>query len=198
MMISTYLDGIIELQSNIQSMIILISDFFHIHAANRCQMANVSNVLVSSCSPVVRTYIQSIALQPYRLSATPSTTFFRQPLQPTNILPTSNLYSSQPSHSKMVRLKNRYLLLDILYPDSSTWPSPESVSNGPHAAQLAIHAPTSDALTPGLLAKMIREEVGEMYGDWGVGKLGGASATGVQGRLLALPYFPPSIRLSLD
>jgi hypothetical protein len=28
---------------------------------------------------------------------------------------------------------------------------------------------------------MIREEVGEMYGDWGVGKMGGASATGVQG-----------------
>jgi ribonuclease P/MRP protein subunit POP5 len=81
----------------------------------------------------------------------------------------------------MVRLKNRYLLLDILYPDSSTWPSTKTVSAGPHAAQLAIHAPTSDALTPGLLAKMIREEVGEMYGDWGVGKLGGASATGVQG-----------------
>jgi ribonuclease P/MRP protein subunit POP5 len=82
----------------------------------------------------------------------------------------------------MVRLKNRYLLLDILYPDSTTWPSTKTVSSGPHAAQIAIHAPTSDALTPGLLAKMIREEVGEMYGDWGVGKLGGASATGVQGR----------------
>lgn len=86
----------------------------------------------------------------------------------------------------MVRLKNRYLLLDILYPDSTTWPSSKTVSPGPHAAQLAIHAPTSDALTPGLLAKMIREEVGEMYGDWGVGKLGGASAMGVQGTLLLL------------
>lgn len=80
----------------------------------------------------------------------------------------------------MVRIKNRYLLLDILYPDSSTWPSSKP-STSQTAAQLAIHAPTSDALTPGLLAKMIREEVGEMYGDWGVGKLGGASATGVQG-----------------
>ncbi|GLI79039.1 RNA-binding protein pop5 [Penicillium ochrochloron] len=85
----------------------------------------------------------------------------------------------------MVRLKNRYLLLDILYPDSSTWPSTKTVSAEPHAAQLAIHAPTSDALTPGLLAKMIREEVGEMYGDWGVGKLGGASATGVQVKYLS-------------
>lgn len=81
----------------------------------------------------------------------------------------------------MVRIKNRYLLLDILYPDSNTWPSSSKPSTSPTAAQLVIHAPTSDALTPGLLAKMIREEVGEMYGDWGVGKLGGASATGVQG-----------------
>lgn len=81
----------------------------------------------------------------------------------------------------MVRIKSRYLLLDILYPDSNTWPSSSKPSTSPTAAQLAIHAPTSDALTPGLLAKMIREEVGEMYGDWGVGKLGGASATGVQG-----------------
>ncbi|KAJ5371391.1 uncharacterized protein N7496_007483 [Penicillium cataractarum] len=85
----------------------------------------------------------------------------------------------------MVRLKNRYLLLDILYPDSTTWPSSKTGFSGPHAAQLAIHAPTSDALTPGLLAKMIREEVGEMYGDWGVGKLGGASAMGVQVKYLS-------------
>ncbi|KAF7735477.1 Uncharacterized protein PECH_006582 [Penicillium ucsense] len=85
----------------------------------------------------------------------------------------------------MVRLKNRYLLLDILYPDPATWPSTKNVSGTPHAAQVAIHAPTSNALTPGLLAKMIREEVGEMYGDWGVGKLGGASATGVQVKYLS-------------
>lgn len=87
----------------------------------------------------------------------------------------------------MVRLKNRYLLLDILYPDPSTWPStkqPHSSTSTP--AQLAIHAPTSDALTPGLLAKMIRDEVSELYGDWGVGKLGGASAGGVNGKLHAL------------
>ncbi|KAJ5159488.1 uncharacterized protein N7482_006492 [Penicillium canariense] len=85
----------------------------------------------------------------------------------------------------MVRLKNRYLLLDILYPDQTTLPSSKTVSTEALAAQLAIHAPTSNALTPGLLAKMIREEVGEMYGDWGVGKLGGASATGVQVKYLS-------------
>ncbi|KAJ6010893.1 hypothetical protein N7451_002305 [Penicillium sp. IBT 35674x] len=80
----------------------------------------------------------------------------------------------------MVRLKNRYLLIDILYPDPATWPSttPKSTSTST-SAQLAIHSPTSDALTPGLLAKMIREEVSELYGDCGVGKLGGASAGGI-------------------
>jgi len=86
----------------------------------------------------------------------------------------------------MVRLKNRYLLVDILYPDPSTWPSAKSAS--PQATQLSIHSPTSDALTPGLLAKMVREEVGEMYGDWGVGKLGGASATGIHS---TRPLFTP-------
>lgn len=89
----------------------------------------------------------------------------------------------------MVRLKNRYLLLDILYPDSKTWP-PNSKSSSSASAQLAIHSPTSDALTPGLLAKMIREEVAELYGDWGVGRLGGAAANGINGGLfIYLSYF---------
>ena len=84
----------------------------------------------------------------------------------------------------MVRIKHRYLLIDILYPElpsssslakitSSTSPSLEN--------HLQFHAPTSDALTPGLLAKMLREEVAEMFGDWGVGRLGGAGAGGVSG-----------------
>lgn len=89
----------------------------------------------------------------------------------------------------MVRLKNRYLLLDILYPDPTTWPSKsQPTKSNPQSAQLAIHSPTSDALTPGLLAKMVREEVAELYGDWGVGKLGGASATGLNGMLFI--FFP--------
>lgn len=77
----------------------------------------------------------------------------------------------------MVRLKNRYLLVDILYPDPKTWPA--TPTSKPHIPQLAIHSPTSDALTQGFLAKMIRESVAELYGDWGIGKLGGASAGGI-------------------
>lgn len=104
----------------------------------------------------------------------------------------------------MVRLKNRYLLIDILYPDPATWPSttPKSTSTST-SAQLAIHSPTSDALTPGLLAKMIREEVSELYGDCGVGKLGGASAGGINGRfnLYSLPllgFYGSSFSHALD
>lgn len=93
------------------------------------------------------------------------------------LLPRFAFTNSTLHTHKMVRLKNRYLLVDILYPDPSTWPSTKTA--GPQSTQLSIHSPTSDALTPGLLAKMVREEVGEMYGDWGVGKLGGASATGI-------------------
>ncbi|GCB20177.1 ribonuclease P/MRP protein subunit POP5 [Aspergillus awamori] len=91
----------------------------------------------------------------------------------------------------MVRLKHRYILLDILYPDPSTWPPATSRTNkNPQSksksqAQLQIHSPTSDALTPGLLAKMVREEASLMFGDYGVGRLGGAGAGGISVKYLS-------------
>lgn len=100
----------------------------------------------------------------------------------------------------MVRLKHRYILLDILYPDPSTWPPATSRTNkNPQSksksqAQLQIHSPTSDALTPGLLAKMVREEVSLMFGDYGVGRLGGAGAGGISGMF----SFPLSLYSSLN
>ncbi|KAL1997951.1 hypothetical protein VTN02DRAFT_354 [Thermoascus thermophilus] len=99
----------------------------------------------------------------------------------------------------MVRIKHRYLLVDILYPSShsaTTTPAPSSSSSRLLAgdgdddaglrAHLRIHAPTSDALTPGLLARMVREEVAEMFGDWGVGRLGGAGGGGVSACMHAI------------
>ncbi|RAL15766.1 Rpp14/Pop5 family protein [Aspergillus homomorphus CBS 101889] len=93
----------------------------------------------------------------------------------------------------MVRIKHRYLLVDILYPDPTTWPTtgpksqPQSQSRKltANSAQLHIHAPTSDALTPSLLAKLVREQVAELFGDWGVGRLGGAGAGGVSVKYLS-------------
>ncbi|OJK04352.1 hypothetical protein ASPACDRAFT_1851342 [Aspergillus aculeatus ATCC 16872] len=86
----------------------------------------------------------------------------------------------------MVRIKHRYLLLDILYPDPTTWPRPKPASaSSSSTPQLQIHAPTSDALTPSLLAKLVREQVAELFGDWGVGRLGGAGAGGVSVKYLS-------------
>ncbi|TID25972.1 putative rpp14 pop5 family protein [Venturia nashicola] len=74
----------------------------------------------------------------------------------------------------MVRIKHRYLLINILYPGPSTIatrlaPGAEKV---PDVVQ--FHAPTSDLLDQRLLAKMIREGVGELFGEWGVGMIGGS------------------------
>ncbi|KAJ9193531.1 hypothetical protein DTO207G8_2476 [Paecilomyces variotii] len=89
----------------------------------------------------------------------------------------------------MVRIKHRYLLIDILYPTpSSDIPSAAAAAsaksskggNSDIQAHLRIHAPTPDTLSPGLLAKMVREEVSEMFGDWGVVKyLSPATSTAI-------------------
>jgi ribonuclease P/MRP protein subunit POP5 len=66
----------------------------------------------------------------------------------------------------MVRLKNRYLLVNILYPDSQgKLPSikvPDIVS---------FNQPTTDDLTPSLLIKAIRAEVADLFGDYGSGAI---------------------------
>ncbi|KAL4868645.1 Rpp14/Pop5 family-domain-containing protein [Aspergillus spectabilis] len=84
----------------------------------------------------------------------------------------------------MVRVKHRYLLVEILYPDASS-SSSASRKNNAEQSQLRIHAPTSDALTPSLLAKMVRDEVAEIFGDWGIGRLGGVGAGGVSVKYLS-------------
>ncbi|KAL4996104.1 Rpp14/Pop5 family-domain-containing protein [Aspergillus recurvatus] len=88
----------------------------------------------------------------------------------------------------MVRVKHRYLLVEILYPDPSSSPSlslATSLKNHGQQSQLRFHAPTSDALTPSLLAKMVRDEVAQMFGDWGIGRLGGVGAGGVSVKYLS-------------
>jgi ribonuclease P/MRP protein subunit POP5 len=66
----------------------------------------------------------------------------------------------------MVRLKNRYLLVNILYPNSSgSFPSakvPDLVS---------FNQPTTDDLTNHALLKAIRAEVVELFGDYGSGAI---------------------------
>ncbi|KAL8732499.1 MAG: hypothetical protein Q9166_002713 [cf. Caloplaca sp. 2 TL-2023] len=68
----------------------------------------------------------------------------------------------------MVRIKHRYLLVNILYPE------PPRSKDRPHQPRsvpdlVQFHKPTSDDLTPQLLAKAIRDQILLMYGDYGSG-----------------------------
>lgn len=110
----------------------------------------------------------------------------------------------------MVRLKHRYLLVHILFPDvpseltdttgaanpaASTTPTSASAPSGTHLARprtrsqkkyaLALRRPSPDALTAGTLVRMLRDTVGDLFGDWGMGKLGGAAAGGIGGMCCA-------------
>jgi ribonuclease P/MRP protein subunit POP5 len=64
----------------------------------------------------------------------------------------------------MVRIKHRYLLVQILYPDVPTTLSSKDVPDIVH-----FRRPTIDDLTPALLSRAIKDQIGLLYGDYGVG-----------------------------
>ncbi|KAH6958754.1 hypothetical protein HG530_010394 [Fusarium avenaceum] len=66
----------------------------------------------------------------------------------------------------MVRIKERYLLVNIVYPPD---PAKAAKSNLPDF--VLHHQPTIEKLTPGALIKGIRAEVASLYGDYGSGAL---------------------------
>ncbi|OAL03927.1 hypothetical protein IQ06DRAFT_291568, partial [Phaeosphaeriaceae sp. SRC1lsM3a] len=65
----------------------------------------------------------------------------------------------------MVRVKYRYLVVNILYPS----PPPSSKTKPPVPDLIQIHSPTSDTLHAGLLVRLIREHIEDLYGDYGMG-----------------------------
>lgn len=75
----------------------------------------------------------------------------------------------------MVRLKHRYLLVNILYPQSKS-----ASSNGisgqedelPYSVQ--FHHPSSDNIDARFLLKLIRDGVAELFGDYGSGMIAGS------------------------
>ena len=70
----------------------------------------------------------------------------------------------------MVRIKHRYLLLDILYPDSDHQTHKNQASaRDPLPDIVQFHQPTSDNLTPQSLARAIRDQIALLYGDYGAG-----------------------------
>ncbi|KAK5938371.1 RNA-binding protein pop5 [Knufia obscura] len=63
----------------------------------------------------------------------------------------------------MVRIKNRYLLLNILYPDSNT------TSKAEPPATLSFQAPTPDYVDAGRFLAHLRAHISLLFGDFGLG-----------------------------
>jgi ribonuclease P/MRP protein subunit POP5 len=65
----------------------------------------------------------------------------------------------------MVRIKHRYLLLNILYPQ----PIPTTKPNSSTPSQLLFHAPTPSYLSPGLLISHLKNHISTHFGDTALG-----------------------------
>lgn len=74
----------------------------------------------------------------------------------------------------MVRIKHRYLLINILYPSTSTQSEYRSVSTSPTPEYLRFHAPSPAHLTPALLIRHLRESIQLHFGDHGLGVTAGS------------------------
>ena len=89
----------------------------------------------------------------------------------------------------MVRIKHRYLLVQILYPGSPTSSTSQTSASKATISSTAnqlpqiveFHRPTPDDITPQVLLKLVRDHIQLLYGDYGVGVVGGA----LSGKLLS-------------
>lgn len=75
----------------------------------------------------------------------------------------------------MVRLKHRYLLVNILYPEDGETPKHSRVRDNettPYALQ--YRRPSDDRVDGRLLARLIRDGVSELFGDYGSGMIAGS------------------------
>lgn len=66
----------------------------------------------------------------------------------------------------MVRLKNRYLLVNILYPELDNQPRDPKIPD-----VVVFNQPTTGALTSSALIKGLRSEVEDLFGDYGSGAI---------------------------
>ena len=78
----------------------------------------------------------------------------------------------------MVRVKNRYLVVNFLYPE----PPAKSKTQLPDVIQ--IHSPTPDALKQGVIVRMIRDGVEDLFGDYGSGMV----SSGLKGAHSSEPH----------
>jgi ribonuclease P/MRP protein subunit POP5 len=66
-------------------------------------------------------------------------------------------------------LKHRYLLVNILYPESDTPTKPTKDGQVPDV--VSFRRPSSDKLNAQILARMIRDGVADLFGDYGSGMI---------------------------
>lgn len=66
----------------------------------------------------------------------------------------------------MVRLKNRYLLVNILYPELDTKPKNPSIPD-----VVIFNQPTTSNLTAAGLVKALKAEAAGLFGDYGSGAI---------------------------
>ena len=69
----------------------------------------------------------------------------------------------------MVRIKHRYLLVNILYPSGQAAQLKVASSDLPDVVQ--FHQPTSSEFKDEMLRKLIRNNVSELFGDYGIGMI---------------------------
>jgi ribonuclease P/MRP protein subunit POP5 len=72
----------------------------------------------------------------------------------------------------MVRLKHRYLLINILYPLQGT--AAAASRQIEVLDMLQFHAPSPSKFDEPALVRLIRDSVTELFGDYGAGKVGGS------------------------
>jgi len=72
--------------------------------------------------------------------------------------------SNEAPDPTMVRLKNRYLLVNILYPELEDRPGKTKVPD-----VVEFNQPTTDTFHAGALLKGLRAEIVNMFGDYGSG-----------------------------
>lgn len=66
----------------------------------------------------------------------------------------------------MVRIKERYLLVNIIYP-----PDASKAVNSGVPSQVVHHQPTTEDLTIKTLQKAVKKEISLLFGDYGAGAL---------------------------
>ena len=88
----------------------------------------------------------------------------------------------------MVRIKHRYLLVNILYPEQEARKTKQSGSGGkddlPYTVQ--FRRPGPEQLNGKLLSRLIRDGVADLFGDYGSGMVSG-SLVGKNMQSIALP-----------